>query len=77
MDHKLSVTVQIGKFGVTQTQIDEVIKQLKTRKAIKIKILKSALDSSSRKELFAKIVDSTNSKLVSTVGSVAVLKRKD
>lgn len=76
MDRDIPVTIQVGKFGVSEKLIDEIIKQLKVRKVIKIKLLKSALDSGSRKDIFDKIVFLTNSSLVSMVGNVAIIKIK-
>jgi RNA-binding protein YhbY len=76
MEHDIPVTVQVGKFGVSETLIIEIIKQLKNRKTIKIKLLKSSLDHAPRKELIDKIINFTNSELVSIVGNVAVIRRK-
>lgn len=64
----LQPTVQIGKNGLTETVIEEIKKQLKDKKLIKIKFLKGALEAKDKKELAKEIVEKTNSKAVLFVG---------
>jgi len=71
--HGLEATVQIGKEGITGPVIEEIKKQLKKRKLIKVKFLKSAGE---RSELAEKIVSVTGAVLVRSVGRVAVLYKR-
>jgi len=71
----LKPTVWLGKNGLTQTQLDEINKQLKKRRLIKVKILKSLRENIKRKELAAEIAEKTNSTLIDVVGSMVVLKK--
>ena len=72
----LSVTVQIGKKGVTDSSIQEIKKQLEKKKIIKVKILRSAFESAEKDELVNEIVSKTDSELLDKIGFVIVLKRK-
>lgn len=71
--HGLEATVQVGKEGITDSLIEEIKKQLKKRKLIKVKFLKSAGE---RKKLVEEIVSETGAILVRSVGRVAVLFKK-
>ena len=43
-------TIRIGKSGITESQIEEIKKQLKKRKLIKIKFLRSFIESNDKKQ---------------------------
>ena len=68
--------LRIGKSGVTEGLIEEIKRQLKKRKLIKIKLLRSALDGKDKKEMAQEIADKTRSELINQVGSVIVLSKK-
>lgn len=72
---QIPVTIQIGKQGITDEIIDEVKKQLKKRKLIKIRLLKSFVNSNDRKEAFQTIAKKTSSELVHSAGFVFCLKK--
>lgn len=65
--------VRIGKSGLTGSVIEEIEKQLKKRKLIKIKLLKSFAERKDRKELAGEIAEKTEAELVSHVGFTVVL----
>lgn len=67
-------TVWIGKKGLNKSQIDEVDKQLKIRKLIKVKLLKSVKGREDRKRIAEEITKKTSSELIDAVGGVIVLK---
>jgi RNA-binding protein len=69
----LNPIVRIGKGGLSETVITEVTQQLKKRKLIKVKFLRSALEEVDRKSMVASIVEKTPSILVQNVGFVVVL----
>ena len=70
----LPILVRIGKSGLTENVIDEIKKQLKKNKVIKIKFLKTAITD--KKKLFAEIAEKTNSKIMKKVGFTIVLAKK-
>ena len=72
----LEPVIRIGKSGLTNNVIREIKKQLKKRRLIKIKILKSALEKTNKK-IFAKdIAEKTDSELVCQIGFIIVLNKK-
>ena len=71
--HSLDPVLQIGKGGVTDSMVKEILKQLKKRKLIKIRLLKAAGD---RKKLVDEIVSKTKATLVRSVGRVVVLFKR-
>ena len=70
-------TVWIGKEGATIQIINEISKQLDTRKMIKAKILKNALQEEDATNIATKIAEQTESQLVEVRGHTFLLyKRK-
>ncbi|RMF54648.1 RNA-binding protein [Candidatus Woesearchaeota archaeon] len=74
-DDELRATVQIGKNGITEQLVNEIKKQLKKRKLIKIKILKSYHKTHDRKETAKKLCVLTKARLLSQKGFVIVLRK--
>ena len=72
----LTPILRIGKSGVTDSVIAEIKEQLKKRKLIKLKLLKSVIEGKDKKELAQEIADKTNSELIHQVGFVIVLHEK-
>ena len=75
MHHNIPVTLQIGKQGLTASVLAEIQKQLKTRKIIKIRLLKSALEDLDRKKFAEELAEKSNAYLVHQVGFIVVLKK--
>ena len=71
----IETSINIGKSGI-ENVIEEFKKQLKTKKIIKAKFLKSAFVETNKKELAEKLADSTNSDLIEIRGNTAVFRRK-
>jgi RNA-binding protein len=71
MAQSLPATVRIGKDGITQTVIDEVIRQLKKTKLVKVKLLPSV--ERDRKEAGAELAKATSSVLIEVRGRTVVL----
>ncbi len=67
----LPATVHVGKEGITQTVVDEITKQLKKTKLVKVKLL-PALESD-RKEAGLALANATSSVLVEVRGRTVVL----
>ncbi len=70
----LQVSVRIGKYGINQATVNEINRQLKNKKLIKIKLLKNA--NLEAKEAAEELAMKTNSRLVDRVGRVIVLYKK-
>jgi RNA-binding protein len=72
----LDILIRIGKNGLRDSVIDEIIKQLKKKRLIKIKLLKSYVDLHDRDEAVAYILEKTSTELVETKGNVIVIYRR-
>ncbi|MEM2341959.1 MAG: YhbY family RNA-binding protein [Candidatus Bathyarchaeia archaeon] len=64
----LKPTVHIGKNGVTDAQIKEIIKQLEARGKIKVKVLKTALISETVESIAQKVSSKTDSRIIQIIG---------
>ncbi len=72
--HALPVLVRIGKAGITETVLEEIRKQVKKRKIIKVKFLPGHATGKDKKQFAKEIAEKTGTKLVSQAGFVVVLK---
>ncbi|MCF7862187.1 YhbY family RNA-binding protein [Candidatus Woesearchaeota archaeon] len=72
----LKPIMQVGKSGVTPGIVDEIKKQLKKRKLIKIKLLRSSFGDLDKKEIATLISETTNSEIINMVGFSLTLLRK-
>lgn len=68
--------VWIGKNGITRGIIDNVSRKLEKDKIVKIKILRSGLQSGSCEELAEEISRLTESTLIETRGHTIILFKK-
>lgn len=74
--HDLKPAIRIGKNGVTENIINDVKILVKKKKIVKIKVLRSALNSATMKDIADKIVEEANLKIVQIRGhSVVVASR--
>ena len=71
----LDVTLRIGRSGLSESMIKEIQEQFKKRKWIKIKLLRSALGETDKKEFAKQVAEKTNSTLIHQVGFIIVLKK--
>ncbi|MGB9748685.1 MAG: YhbY family RNA-binding protein [Candidatus Woesearchaeota archaeon] len=72
--------IQIGKKGITQSLIEEIIRQVKTHKIVEIKLLRSFRQEIGRKELIKMIEElamKTNSKIISFKGFTLLIAAKN
>jgi len=69
-------SIQMGKNGITDNLIAEIKEQLKKKKALKVKILKTARTEKDRKEIAAEVAKRTNSNLLQLRGNVFILSKK-
>ena len=73
---ELKPIIWIGKSGLTDNAIKEIKLQLKKKKLIKVKFLKSIVKEKNKKELFKELASKTGSRIIHQVGFVVVLYRK-
>lgn len=68
-------SVRIGKSGITETVVEEISNQLKSRDLVKIKVNKGLFEREQRSEVWNFIATETNSTLVLQRGNIGVLWR--
>ena len=72
-DRDLVVSVRVGRNGLTNAIVEELIDQLNKRKLVKIKANKGIVgDATDRTNLFSELAQRTDSTLVFQRGNVAV-----
>ena len=79
-EHRKSATaiepaLQIGKSGI-EAVVDELRTQLKNKKLIKVKFLKTAFHEGDKHEMAEKLATMTGSDLIEVRGNTAVFRRK-
>lgn len=72
----LSPIMQIGKSGLSETVIDEIKRQLRQKRLIKIKLLKSSLGEKDRKTIAKKVAEKVDAEYVDLIGYMLTLKKK-
>jgi len=72
----LKPVIQVGKFGITNNVVEEVRKQLKKKKVVKIKFLKSITREKPMHNLALDLASLTGSELIHQIGSTVVLTEK-
>jgi len=68
--------LHIGKGGVTDSVVVEIRAQLKKKKVLKIRMLKSALGERDRKEIASEVAARCGASLEDVRGHTFTLKRK-
>ncbi|MDW7732192.1 MAG: YhbY family RNA-binding protein [Methanolobus sp.] len=71
----LKPILNIGKNGITEPVIEEVKKQVKAYRLVKIKMLKTMPDGEDIKVAAQKLAEATNTTLIEVRGSTVVLYR--
>lgn len=74
-DSALEPTLHVGKAGI-EGVVEELKLQLKGRKLVKVRFLRTAFIEGNKKELMQKLADLSGSELVETRGNTAVYSRK-
>lgn len=73
--HSLPIVVRIGKAGITESVIEEIKKQVKKRKIIKVKFLPAHAKGKNKQEFAEELAEKTKTKIVGQTGFVVVLER--
>ncbi len=74
--HALKASVWIGKRGLSSTQIEEIKSQLERKKLIKIKVLKSALETLTVKQIAEQIAEHAIAEVLGVTGMVIVVRKR-
>jgi RNA-binding protein len=69
-------TIHVGKEGFTPQSAAEIDKQLERNRQVKVKILKSALQTETAKAIATRAAEQTSAALVEVRGHVFILYRK-
>ncbi len=71
----LDATIHVGKSGM-EPVVGELKNQLKIKKMVKVKFLKTAFIEMGKQELSEKLANMTDSELIEVRGNTAVFRRK-
>jgi len=69
----LETTLWIGKRGLTQETVNEMLKQFDKREYVKVKLLKSAISGRDVKEIAKELANLTGSKTIDVRGHTITL----
>lgn len=72
----LEPAINIGKSGITESLIEELKKQLKLKKLVKVRILRNAEESADMDEAGASLAESTDSYLIDIRGRTVTLYKR-
>ncbi|MCG2827301.1 MAG: YhbY family RNA-binding protein [Thermoplasmatales archaeon] len=73
--HDLEPVLRIGKNGVTENIINDIKILVKKKKNVKIKVLRSALNSATMDQIADKIVEEANLRIIQLRGHSIVVSR--
>jgi RNA-binding protein len=73
---RMEASTHVGKNGVTPSLIEEVKRQLKDNKLVKVKLLKSAIEAMPREELAKELAEKTRAELIEVKGNTVVLFKR-
>ncbi len=73
--NQLSPILNIGKNGITDTLVEELNKQIKANRLVKVRVLKSAEEGKDLKAIAEEIAAATKSTLIEVRGRTVVLYR--
>jgi RNA-binding protein len=72
----MDASTHVGKNGVTPSLIEEIVRQLKDNKLVKIKLLKSAVGEIPREELAKALAEKAHAELIEVKGNTVVLFKR-
>jgi RNA-binding protein YhbY len=73
----LNPITRIGQKGITDSAILEIRKHIKSKKLIKVKLLKNFMEGNDKKQAVLELVQKTDSVLIDFVGFTVVLANKE
>lgn len=72
----IEATARIGKNGLTEGTINEIKRQLKDKKLIKVKLLKSFIADKDKKIAAKELAEKTGSEIAQIIGFTITLYKK-
>ncbi|MEM2934316.1 MAG: 50S ribosomal protein L10 [Methanocellales archaeon] len=72
----LKAAIQIGKGGITSGVVEELRRQLKEKKLVKVKFLRSALEKAEKEQLVRELQERTGAILIEIRGNTAIFHEK-
>jgi RNA-binding protein len=72
---KIKPIINVGKNGITDSVVEEIKKQVKANRLVKIKMLKTSAEGEDIKTSAEKLAEATKTTLVDVRGSTVVLYR--
>jgi RNA-binding protein len=72
---KIKPIINVGKNGITDSVVEEIRKQVKANRLVKIKMLKTSAEGEDIKTSAAKLAEATKTTLIDVRGSTVVLYR--
>lgn len=69
-------SVRVGKAGLTETVLEEIRQQLKSRDLVKVKVNKGLFEREQRGEVWSYLAENTASTVVLQRGNIGVLWRR-
>jgi RNA-binding protein len=72
----MEAATHVGKNGLTPALVEEIRRQLKDNKLIKVKLLKSAVEAMPREELARELAQKTRAELIEVKGNTVVLFKR-
>ena len=76
MAARIEPATHVGKNGVTDSLIEEINRQLKDNKLVKVKVLKSAIEAMPRDEIARQLAEKTGAELIDVRGNTVVLFKR-
>jgi RNA-binding protein len=73
---ELEPVIHVGKNGLNLSVVSEIKKQLKKKRLIKIKFLRSALGDKDKREVFSELASEVDGKIILKTGFVLVLQKE-
>ncbi|MDK2824855.1 RNA-binding protein [Methanolobus vulcani] len=72
---KIKPIINIGKNGITDSVVEEIKKQVKANRLVKIKMLKTSAEGEDIKTSAEKLAEATKTTLIDVRGSTVVIYR--
>ena len=72
----MEASTHVGKNGVTPSIIEELKRQLKDNRLIKVKLLKSAVEAMPRESIAKELAEKTGAELIEVKGNTVVLFKR-
>ncbi len=72
--HAMQPSIRIGKSGITDNVVKQIIAIIKKKKVIKVKFLPSAIKDD-KKALVNELAEKTHTRIIHKVGFIVVLSR--